>query len=251
MKQNSEINVDDMNVSPTCGKPLVMGSTVFNEDCMTVMARYPNKYFDLAVVDVPYGLDEANGKNASRNKGFGVGNTKSKKITFSKDYGVKHWDKQAPDKKYFDELIRVSKNQIVWGANHFISRLPYDSSCWLVWDKDNGESDFADCELAWTSFKKAVRKYKFRWNGLLQQDMKNKEKRVHPTQKPVGLYDWIFTRFAENNMKVLDTHLGSGSSRIAAHKHNLEFVGCEIDAEYFAAQEARFKEFTSQLRLFG
>jgi site-specific DNA-methyltransferase (adenine-specific) len=233
---------------PFCQTDVVC-STVFLGDCVQLMKAYPDNHFDLAVVDVPYGLDEANGKNNSRNKGFGKGNSKSKKITFSKDYGIKNWDKNPPNEDYFKELFRVSKNQIVWGANHFISRLPYDSSCWLVWDKDNGNSDFADAELAWTSFKKAVRLYKYRWNGLLQQNMKEKEIRIHPTQKPVGLYDWIFNRFANEGMKILDTHLGSGSSRISADKAKLDFTGMEIDKEYFDLAEKRYQNYKSQLRL--
>lgn len=204
---------------------------------MEVMARYPDKYFDLAVVDPPYGIGEDGGSNHSRSK-----------IAKSKIYTPKNWDKEPPNKMYFDELIRVSKNQIIWGANHFISRIPFDSSCWLVWDKENGENDFADCELAWTSFKKAVRRYKFRWAGMLQGNMKEKEIRLHPTQKPVALYDWIFKNYASPNDKILDTHLGSGSSRIAAHKAKIDFVGCELDKEYFDAQEKRFKDFSSQLR---
>jgi site-specific DNA-methyltransferase (adenine-specific) len=233
---------------PFCQTDVVC-STVLLGDCVELMKAYPDNHFDLAVVDVPYGLDEANGKNNSRNKGFGKGNSKSKKITFSKDYGIKNWDKNPPNEDYFKELFRVSKNQIVWGANHFISRLPYDSSCWLVWDKDNGNSDFADAELAWTSFKKAVRLYKYRWNGLLQQNMKEKEIRIHPTQKPVGLYDWIFNRFANEGMKILDTHLGSGSSRISADKAKLDFTGMEIDKEYFDLSEKRYQNYKSQLRL--
>lgn len=228
-----------------------MISQVTLGDCMEGMKQYPDKYFDLGLVDVPYGIDETNGKNASRNKGFGSGNTKSKKITFSKDYGVKNWDKEPPLTEYFLELFRVSKNQIIWGANHFISRIPYDSSCWIVWDKDNGESDFADCELAWTSFKKAVRKYKFRWNGLLQQDMKNKETRIHPTQKPVKLYSWIYDKYLPNGGKVIDSHLGSGSNRIAADKAgNIDFYGWEIDKDYYEAQEKRWKDYKSQLTMF-
>ena len=228
-----------------------MISQVTLGDCMEGMKQYPDKYFDLGLVDVPYGIDEANGKNASRNKGFGSGNTKSKKITFSKDYGVKNWDKEPPLTEYFLELFRVSKNQIIWGANHFISRIPYDSSCWIVWDKDNGESDFADCELAWTSFKKAVRKYKFRWNGLLQQDMKNKETRIHPTQKPVKLYSWIYDKYLPNGGKVIDSRLGSGSNRIAADKAgNIDFYGWEIDKDYYEAQEKRWKDYKSQLTMF-
>ena len=151
-----------------------MKSVTFNEDCMTVMSRYPNKYFDLAVVDPPYGIGEDGKSNHSRGK-----------CAKPKLYTPKEWDSTPPDRDYFTELFRVSKNQIIWGANHFISRLPYDSSCWLVWDKLNGDNDFADCELAWTSFKSAVRKYEFRWAGMLQGDMKNKENRIHPTQNPI------------------------------------------------------------------
>jgi len=250
---DNSTKVHSRSSSPAFGNAMlqaVPSSEVYLMDCIQGMKHYPDKWFDLAVVDVPYGIDEANGKNASRNKGFGKGNTKSKKITLSKDYGVKDWDKEPPNQEYFTELFRVSKNQIIWGANHFISRMPYDSSCWLVWDKDNGESDFADCELAWTSFKKAVRMYKYRWNGLLQQDMKNKEVRIHPTQKPIGLYDWIFARFAEEGMKVLDTHLGSQSSRISANKYQLNFVGFETDEEYFNKGNKRYDDFISQTRMF-
>jgi len=228
-----------------------MRNEVIHGDCMELMRGYPDKHFDLAVVDPPYGIGEAAGKNASRNKGFGSGNKKSKKITLSRNYGVKNWDNKPCDISYFMELIRVSKNQIVFGANHFIENIPNaNSSCWLVWDKDNGASDFADCELAWTSFKTAVRLHKYRWNGLLQGDMKNKEHRIHPTQKPVKLYDWIFHNYAKEGDKILDTHLGSGSSRIAAHRAGLDFVGCELDPDYWAAQEKRYKDFTSQLTLF-
>ena len=152
--------------------------------------------------------------------------------------------------KYFIELFRISKNQIIWGANHFISRLPFDSPCWLVWYKDNGNTDFADCELAWSNFKSSVRIFKWRWQGMLQQNMKEKEQRIHPTQKPVALYDWIFQNYAEPGFKILDTHLGSGSSRIAAYKNKLDFVGFEIDKEYFDAAEKRYQDFISQLTLF-
>jgi site-specific DNA-methyltransferase (adenine-specific) len=206
-----------------------MNNIVFNKDCMIGMAEYPNKYFDLAVVDVQYGIGEDGASNHSRNQ-----------LAQATKYTPKSWDNEPPDKKYFDELMRVSKNQIIWGANHFISRLPYDSSCWIVWDKDNS-GDFADCELAWTSFKTAVRKFKWRWNGMLQQNMKNKEKRIHPTQKPIALYAWIFRNYAKDGMKILDTHVGSGSSRIAAYKYGLDFTGYEIDADYWKAQEERFK----------
>jgi len=214
-------------------------STVYLMDCIEGMRKFPDKIFDLAVVDPPYGIGEDGKSNHSRGK-----------CAKPKLYTPKEWDKEPPSIEYFTELFRVSKNQIVWGANHFISRMPYDSSCWLVWDKENGENDFADCELAWTSFDKAVRRYKFRWAGMLQGNMKDKEIRIHPTQKPVALYDWIFTRFAEKGYLVLDTHLGSGSSRIAANKAGLDFVGFEIDREYYDNGNKRFKNFVSQTVLF-
>lgn len=216
-----------------------MESIVFNEDCIEVMKRYPDKHFDLAVVDPPYGIGEDGKSNHSRGK-----------CAKPKLYTPKEWDKEPPSIEYFIELFRVSKNQIVWGANHFISRMPYDASCWIVWDKENGENDFADCELAWTSFNKAVRRYKFRWAGMLQGNMKDKENRIHPTQKPVSLYNWIFANYSEKGNLILDTHLGSGSSRIAADKAGLSFVGCEIDKAYFDASVKRFNDYKAQLKLF-
>ena len=211
-------------------------SIVYNADCMDIMKEYPDKYFDLAVVDPPYGIGEASAKIHTRHHS-------------QKKYAIKDWDNEPPSEEYFNELKRVSKNQIVWGANHFIERINKNSSCWIVWDKD-GFGDQADCEIAWTSYKTAVRKFKYTWNGFRQQDMKNKEVRFHPTQKPVKLYDWIFKNYAKPTDKILDTHLGSGSSRIAAYKSGLSFVGIELDKDYFEAQEKRFNTFKSQLRLF-
>lgn len=218
-----------------------MSSVVFNEDCMVGMARYPDKYFDLAVVDPPYGISESGAKNKTRSK-----------LAKSKDYKPFYGnDEKAPGKEYFKELLRVSKNQIIFGANHFADKLVNPaSSCWIVWDKENGASDFADCELAYTSFKTAVRIFKFRWQGMLQGDMKNKETRIHPTQKPVALYTWIFQNYAKPGDKILDTHLGSGSSRIAAYEQGLDFVGFEIDKQYFDLQEERFEAHTAQMNLF-
>lgn len=216
-----------------------MISEVYNEDCMIGMARYPDKYFDLAVVDVPYGIGEDGKSNHSRGC-----------LAKSKLYTPKEWDKETPSGNYFKELFRVSQNQIVWGANHFISSIPFNSSCWIVWDKQNGSTDFADCELAWSSFKTSVRKFTFRWQGMLQGDMINKEIRIHPTQKPVALYKWIIDKYMEPGQKILDTHLGSGSSRIAAYNMGFDFVGFELDKDYYEAQEKRFKEFTSQTTLF-
>ena len=200
-------------------------------DCMEFMKQFPDKFFDLAVVDPPYGIGEDGKKNHSRGK-----------LAKAKEYTPKHWDSHCPDESYFQELIRVSKNQIVFGANHFISKIPYDSSCWIVWDKLNGNNDFADCELAWTSFPKAVRKFVFQWAGMLQGNMKEKEIRIHPTQKPRALYAWIFKNFSRGGQRILDTHLGSGSSRIAAYYAGLDFYGCELDKEYFDKANARFEK---------
>jgi site-specific DNA-methyltransferase (adenine-specific) len=214
-------------------------SEVTNEDCMAMMARYPDKYFELAVVDPPYGIGQDGRNNHTRSK-----------LAQARDYRTNsRYDNQAPEEDYWKELFRVSKNQIVWGANHFISRLPYDSPCWIVWDKDNGLSDFADCELAWTSFNTSVRRLKYRWAGMLQENMKNKEERIHPNHKPVALYKWTFTHYAKKGDKILDTHLGSQSSRIAAHDLGFDFYGTELDPEYFQQGCERFEKHISQLTL--
>jgi site-specific DNA-methyltransferase (adenine-specific) len=212
---------------------------ITNEDNMELMARYPDNYFDLAIVDPPYGIDI---NNQSQGKGGGV----AKKIEYTK----KDWDKVAPNEIYFKELIRVSKNQIIWGANHFVSKIPYDSSCWIVWDKDNGTTDFADCELAYTSFKSAVRKIKWKWAGMLQQDMKNKEQRIHPTQKPIKLYEWLLMNYAKEGDKILDTHLGSGSIALACHNLKYDLTACELDKEYYDAAMLRLKHHQQQLTMF-
>lgn len=210
----------------------------FNMDCMEAMSQMPDKAFDLAIVDPPYGIGEDGKKNHSRDK-----------LAPSTKYTPKEWDNAPPEQAYFNELVRVSTHQIIWGANHFISRIPYDSSCWVVWDKQNGESDFADAELAWTNFDTAVRIFYFRWQGMLQGNMRHKEHRIHPTQKPIKLYEWLLKNYAKEGWTILDTHLGSGSSRIAADKMGFDFVGYELDSEYFEAQEKRFAQYKSQLTL--
>lgn len=202
---------------------------LLNIDCMEYMAGLKDKEFDLAIVDPPYGIGMST-------TGYAGGFAKTKKF-----YGVKQWDISSPNKDYFDEIIRVSKNQIIWGANHFISKIPYDSSCWIIWDKDV-TGDFADGELAWTSFKTAVRKVKITWNGFRQTNMKSKEDRIHPTQKPVALYLWLLKNYAKPGHRILDTHLGSGSSAIAADSLGFDFVGCEIDKDYYCAAVKRFNE---------
>ena len=208
--------------------------SVTNEDCMEVMRRYPDKHFDLAIVDPPYGIGASKGTWGSSNKG---------KVT---NYGKKTWDDAIPQMEYFAELYRVSKNQIIWGGNSF--PLP-PTSCWVVWDKDNS-GDFADCELAWTSFKTAVRKFKYRWNGMLQEDMAEKEKRIHPTQKPVALYRWLLEKYAKPGQLILDTHLGSGSHAIACHYFGAHLTACELDPDYFKAAQERIARETAQTTLF-
>ena len=213
---------------------------IYNQDCMEAMKQMSDNEFDLAIVDPPYGIGEDGASNHSRSK-------KAK----SKLYTPKDWDNKPASKNYFMELNRVSKNQIVWGANHFIENIPNaNSSCWIVWDKDNGQNDFADCELAYTSFKTSVRMFTWKWHGMLQQDMKNKEHRIHPTQKPVQLYKWLLTNYAKNGDKILDTHLGSGSIAIACHDLKFDLTGYEIDKEYYDNAMERIERHKRQLNLF-
>jgi site-specific DNA-methyltransferase (adenine-specific) len=210
-----------------------MISEVYNEDCMAVMARYPDKYFDLAVVDPPYGI------GASRPTGHYARNQLN--YTAKTD---KKWDTYRPAKEYFLELFRISQNQVIWGANYFSDLLP-PSKGWCVWYKTDELKgrDFSEAELAFTSFN-------MRCLHFEQKPFIRNNNRIHPTQKPVALYDWIFKNYAKPTDKILDTHLGSGSSRIAAHKAKLDFVGCELDKEYFEAADKRYKLFASQLTMF-
>ena len=173
---------------------------LYNMDCMIGMKDIPDKYFELAIVDPPYGI----GANKMQ-----LGNGKRKVYR-----GAEDWDREPPSQEYFNELMRVSKNQIIWGANHFISRIPINSSCWIFWDKGTGENDFADGELAWTSFKTTVRKFYKSWVGANAKE-RNETDRVHPTQKPIALYKWLLSNYASKGDKILDTHVGSGSSIIA------------------------------------
>jgi len=205
--------------------PAVPSSDVYLEDCVTALKRFNDNHFDLAIVDPPYGIGD-------KFKGGKTG-----KMNFNEIVN-KDWDK-VPSDEYFAELQRVSKNQIIWGGNYF--NLP-PTRCFIVWDKIISEDfSLAMAELAWTSFDKLAKIYKL-------QVPKNGK--IHPTQKPVKLYDWLLLNYAKPNDLILDTHLGSGSSRIAAYKGGFNFVGFEIDSDYFNAQEKRFNEFKSQLRLF-
>jgi len=222
-------------------------SIVFNEDCVQGLKRFPDNYFDLAIVDPPYGIgaDKAQNNAAlSRIKAEG----KSKAGRGWKLYHETDWDNETPTAEYWAELFRVSKNQIVWGGNYFTEYLP-PSMGWILWDKGQRDFSLADGELAWTSFNKALRIFEMSRGKALA---KNNEQggRFHPTQKPEMLYDWILKNYAKPNDLILDTHLGSGSSRIAAYKGGFNFIGFETDKEYYEKQEKRFKNFTAQQRLF-
>lgn len=204
-------------------------SHAFNMDCMEAMREMPDKCFTLAVCDPPYGIG-MDGGNVGY-KGFN-------------DFTKKDWDKTIPEREYFEQLFRVSENQIIWGGNYF--GLP-PSRCWLIWDKGEGfyNRTYAEAELAWTSFDKNVKIFKR--DPLANGDYRGK---IHPTQKPTNLYRWCYKLFAKPGDKILDTHLGSGSSRIAAYDAGLDFVGYEIDKEYFDLQEERFARHTAQMNLF-
>lgn len=203
-----------------------MISEAYNMDCMEYMKSLPDNAFDLAIVDPPYGLpkDSSNGRGKLKGRAFNQGH-------------IATWDVK-PSSEYFEELFRVSHNQIIWGGNYF--GLPA-TRCVLVWDKVQPWENFSQVEIAWTNFDSPAKLFKF--------DNRTGSK-IHPTQKPVALYRWIFQHYAKDGDKILDTHLGSGSSRIAAYEAGLDFVGCEIDKEYFDKQEERFQAFTDQLRLF-
>lgn len=220
----------------------------YNMDCMEAMKQMPDKYFDLAVVDPPY---------FSGPERRGYYGSKISKIGVHRDYPISpYW--VVPDKEYFKELSRVSTNWIVWGCNYYNYIFPAGR---IVWDKCNASSSFSDCEIAATNCHDSVRLFRFMWNGMMQGksifegdvqqgNKKLNEIRIHPTQKPVALYSWIYSRYAKPGNKILDTHLGSGSSRIAAYDAGLDFVGFEIDKEYFEKQEERFAAHTAQTSLF-
>lgn len=215
-------------------------------DCMEGMAQFPDKFFDLAIVDPPY----FEGPNRTGYYGKGYSSLGVKRAKYYKE--CKYWS--VPDEAYFAELKRVSKNQIVWGANHFAGKFDTTSSCWIIWDKVNGASSFADAELAYTSFGGAVRIFKYMWNGMHQGsfggDVSKNEKRIHPTQKPVALYKWLLQNYAEQGDKILDTHAGSCSSLIACIDLGFEHIGFDLDSDHCRDANQRMNDFKSQLKLF-
>ena len=196
----------------------------FNMDCMDFMKEVPDNHYNLAHCDVQYGIGESGIKADSRNR-----------PGFHKKYKPYHGeDKEPPTMEYFKELIRISKHQIIWGANHFIENIPNaNSSCWIIWDKLNGNSDYADCEMAWTSFPGTLRKFTFQWMGMIQGDMKNKQVRIHPNEKPIAMYRWVLKNYAKDGWKILDTHGGSMKHSIACYDMKFDLDICEIDKHYF------------------
>ena len=217
--------------------------TITNEDNMEMMSRYPDNYFELAIVDPPYGIG-FNGHNQIIGK-----SGKSRGFNNKKLYNIKDWDRERPDADYFSELIRVSKNQIVWGGNYFADLLSPKKG-WIYWDKKpNGENlSFSDGELAWTSFDKPLRMYSYGWIGFWM--VNSGEKKIHPTQKPIALYKWLLDNYAKAGDKILDTHLGSGSIAIACHDYGFELTACELDKDYYQSAMKRIKNHVSQLKLF-
>jgi len=210
-----------------------MKSEVFNLDCIEGMKQYPDNYFELAIVDPPYGIG-IDGQKKSINK-----NAKHNR----KEHVKKDWDNSIPDKNYFTELFRVSKNQIIWGGNYFTEFLN-PTKAWIFWYKGQRDLTMSDGEMAWTSFNTVTRQIEINRAELIKQNT------FHPTEKPYKLYKWILNKYAQKGDKILDTHLGSGSSRIAAYDLGFEFTGFELDKDYFEASEKRFQQHIAQLTLF-
>lgn len=211
---------------------------ITNECNMELMKRYPDNYFDLAIVDPPYGID-ADVKNNTNKKQTKKSATKSKK------YGSQLWDSEIPNDEYFEELKRVSKKQIIWGANYFglVGGMIY-------WHKNVTMPTYSTGELAWVSWLNKIDFVNIAWHGMIQHDMSNKENRIHPTQKPTKLYRWLLENYAKQGDKILDTHLGSMSIAIACHDYGFELTGCELDKEYFDKGVQRIKNHVSQTKLF-
>ena len=215
-----------------------------NVDCLPFMRQCEDKQFDLAIVDPPYGIGIHKMNYTQSTKGG---------VAKRRDYSsVTDWDSAIPTKEYFDELQRISKNQIVWGGNYFTEFLA-PTKGWILWDKkteDKYSNDFADGELAWTSFDKPLKIYRYLWSGMLQGNMKYKQQRIHPTEKPKQLYKWILNNYAEKGSKIIDTHLGSGSIALACDELKYDLVGIEISNEYFDKANKRLDIARRQQTLF-
>jgi site-specific DNA-methyltransferase (adenine-specific) len=207
---------------------------IYNEDCLEAIKNMPDNSFDLAIVDPPYGIDLAN-------MNMGAGKSKKASKIKNRKWVAKDWDKSTPTKEYFDNLIRVSKHQIIWGGNYFeLPPCPH----YIIWDKEIPEGlSFADCEMAWTSYNKAPRMFRY-------SAYRDKDGKIHPTQKPVKLYEWLLHNYAKEGDRIIDTHLGSGSIAMACHNKGYDLTAYEIDKDYFAATSKRIKDHIAQLTMF-
>lgn len=218
-------------------------NTIVHGDCFEFMRGLPDNCIDLVLTDPPYGIGVDCDMSKKSGKQYG------KAAAPNGIYKSSGWDDKIPEQEIFEEIFRISKNQIIWGGNYFVESLN-NSPSWLVWDKNNGTTCFADCELAYTSFKSAVRMFKFTWNGMIQHDMKNKETRTHPTQKPVQLFQWCLQNYSKEGDTIFDPFSGSGTTAIACHNLNRNFICVEKDAEYHAASVKRLEQHQRQGKLF-
>ena len=216
-------------------KHIVGNSSAYQMDNMDALRQTPDNYYSLAVIDPPYGIGIDGQKLSNKNK-----NPKHNR----KQHIFKGWDNAIPSEQYFKELFRVSVNQIIWGGNYFTKYLP-PTKAWIFWYKGQNDLTMSDGELAWTSFDKVTRQININRGQLMVEGGT-----MHPTQKPIKLYDWIFKNYTKEGDKILDTHLGSGSSRIAADMHKLDFTGYELDKEYFDASVKRYNDYKKQLKMF-
>ena len=210
---------------------------ITNEDNMTLMARYEDNHFDLAIVDPPYGIGIDIAMNANKGKqGF-------------KQYRKTEWDNATPTQEYFNQLFRVSKNQIIWGGNYFIDKIKKPSQCFIIWNKVQRDFTMSDAEIAWASFDKTIRCFDMSRGGAMGCHNRNGGK-LHPTQKPVKLYEWLLMNYAKEGDKILDTHLGSGSIALACHNLKYDLTACELDVNYYNDAMLRLKQHQQQLKMF-
>lgn len=218
---------------------IIRNATLYNCDCMELMKTFSDKQFDLAIVDPPYGIHD---------KLLTTDKNQNKSNKFALMYQEKEWDKQRPSKEYFSELKRVSKNQVICGGNYFADLLPA-SRGWAMWDKEGDNLTVVNNELIWTSFDRSIKMFR-RCHGLDKGFMNKDGQNIHPTQKPVKLYQWILATYAKDGQSILDTHLGSGSIAIACNDMGFNLTACELDKDYFEAACQRIKRESQQERLF-
>lgn len=218
---------------------------LYNTNCLDYMKSIPDNFFSLVITDPPYGIGEGGKKNSTRGKRFGSAGKGA--IVKPTDFvGIEYDDCLVGDEVFY-EIKRVSRNQIIFGGNYY-GRVLGNTSCYIVWDKDNGTTDFADCELAWTSFNTAVRKIKWRWNGMLQEDMKNKEKRYYPGQKPVPVMEWIINKYAKVGQTIFDPFCGSGSTLLACENLGYSWTGCDRSERACDIVKMRFDEKNKEIK---